>query len=154
LVFFNAFWGLHGMSLLLPPDPFKQIVMILVGISTAGLGLGIVLKIKQLGRKIIRDWRTQCIFFLFLSILLIVLAQSLFNIQYFVVKGDYIAFGHFTFIAFTAISMVLLLGYRTIIINTKLKRFQNESLLVALVILIIFSSTTFTWLVPNYYVGI
>jgi len=159
ILFFHAFWGDHGVSFQVPPNYFFLTVMIMVGISTAGLGYGIVIKIKRLGRKIIRNWKYQSIFALSLSIFFIVLAQSIISVQFYVVREDIppllrlIAAGWYTFIASTAISMVLLLGYRTIIINTRLKRFKNSAFLWAFIILIIFSSTTFYWLLPHYYVG-
>jgi len=152
ILFFHAFWGLHGMSFLIPPISFFFAVLILVGITTVGLGFGIVIKIKQLGRKIIRNWKYQSIFALALSIVLIMLAQSVFSVQNFIVLGYPFTLGHFTFIAFTAISMILMLGYRTIIINTRLKRFKNSAFLWAFIILIIFSSTTFYWFMPNWFV--
>jgi len=152
ILFFHAFWGLHGMSFLIPPISFFFTVLILVGITTVGLGFGIVIKIKQLGRKIIRNWKYQSIFALAFSIVLIMLAQSVFSIQNFIVLGYPFTIGHYTFIAFTAISMILMLGYRTIIINTKLKRFKNSAFLWAFIILIIFSSTTFYWFMPNWFV--
>jgi len=152
--FFRTFWGFYGLSFFVPPDFYFQIIMIMVGISAVGLGYGIALKIKQHGLKIFRNWKYQSIFALALSPLFITLAQSLFSVQLFISTGTMFLIGWFTFISFTAIAMILLLGFRTIIINTKLKRFKEESLLVAFVILIIFNLTTFFWLVPKYYVSV
>jgi len=153
-LFFRTFWGFFGMNLFVLPDLYYQTILIILGISIAGLGYGIALKIKHRGRKIIRDWRYQSIFALGLSTLFIILAQTLFNVQFFVSFGNIFPFSWFSFISFTAIAMILLLGFRTIIINSTLKRFKEESLLVSFIVLIIFSSTTFFWLVPNYYSGI
>jgi len=126
----------------------------MVGISIAGLGYGIAIKVKHLGRKIVRNWKYQSIFALALSTLFIFLAQALFNVQYYVIYEATFFPGWLIFISMTAIAMILLLGFRTIIINSKLKRFKDESLLVSFIILIIFNSTTILWLVPNYYAGI
>jgi len=149
--FFRTFWGFYGMSFFVPPDSYFQIIMILVGISMAGLGYGIALKVKQHGRKIIRNWKYQSIFVLALSTLFIFLAQSFFTVQRWIEVEEVFFIGWFISISFTAIAMILLLGYRTIIINTKLKRFKEESLLVAFVILIVFNATTFYWVVSKYY---
>jgi len=153
--FYWTFWGFFGMNFFGPPEFVKLIIIpILMGISISGLGFGIALKVKHLGCKIFRNWKYQSIFALALSTLFIILAQSLFNVQIFVVmEGKMFPNGWFVFISITAIAMVLLLGYRTIIINTKLKRFKEEFLLVAFIILIIFNITTFFWLVPKFYVG-
>jgi hypothetical protein len=151
--FFVTFWGFFGTSLHMAPGGFFGIVMIMVWTSVAGLGFGIVLKVKQHGRKIFRNWKYQSIFALALSFLLIVFAQAMFNVQYFLIHRSFVPPGWYSFISFTAIAVILLLGYRTIIINTKLKRFKEEFLLVAFVILIIFNVTTFYWLVTKYHVG-
>jgi len=142
------------MSLFVIPDLYFQIIIIMHGILIAGLGYGVALKVKHLGRKIVRNWKYQSIFVLALSTLFIFLAQSLFSVHMFVVNESLLDFGWFAFISMTAIAMILLLGYRTIIINSKLKRFQNEAILVIFIILIIFNTTTFYWLIPNYYSGI
>ena len=109
---------------------------------------------KKYGLKLFRDWKYQSIFALGLSILLLILGQSLLNIQMNVIEGFWLVHGWYLFITLTAISMLLFLGFRTIIINSKLKRFQNESLLVSLIIMFIFNTTTFYWLIPKYYVGL
>jgi len=124
-----------------------------MGISIACLGFGIAIKIKKHGRKIFRNWRYQSIFAVALSFPLILLGQLIFNLQYWVVDEKFLSVGWYSFISFTAIAMVLLLGYRTIIINTKLKRFKEESLFLAFIILIIFNATTFYEIIPNYYLG-
>jgi len=152
--FFVTFWGFFGTSLHLAPGGFFLIVMIMIGISVAGLGFGIALKVKHIGRKIFRNWKYQSIFALALSFLLIVFAQAMFNVQYFLIHGSFVPPGWYSFISITAIAVVLILGYRTIIINTKLKRFTEEFLLVAFVILIIFNASTFYWLVTKYYVAV
>jgi len=151
--FFRTFWGMYGTSHIYAPDTFFLIVIILMGISIACLGYGIAIRLKQQGSKIFRNWRYQSIFAVALSFPLILLGQLIFNLQYWVVDEKFLSVGWYSFISFTAIAMVLLLGYRTIIINTKLKRFKEESLLVALIILIIFNATTFYELIPNYYLG-
>jgi len=125
----------------------------MVGISIAGLGYGIALKVKHLGRKIVKDWRYQSIFVLALSTVFIILAQLIFNIQYFVSFGGIFPPGWFVYIAFTALALIFLLGFRTLI-NSILKRFKDESVLVAFIIFIIFSATTFYWLLPNYYMPV
>jgi len=153
-LFFATHWGFYGQSFFAPPDFYYLIIMGMVGISIAGLGYGIALKVKHLGRKIVRNWKYQSIFALALSTLLIFLAQALFNVQYYVIYEATFFPGWLIFISMTAIAMILLLGFRTIIINSKLKRFKDESLLVSFIILIIFNSTTILWLVPNYYAGI
>ncbi len=129
--------------------------MIFVGICIVGLVYGIVKKAKTHGFKIFRNWKYQSIFALSLSSLLIIISQSLISVQMFSIYGEgSIALGWYLYITITAISMLILLGFRTLIINSKLKKFQNESLLVAFIILIIFNTTTFYWLLPNYYVGV
>ena len=152
--FFVTFWGFFGTSLHMAPGGFFGIVMIMVWTSVAGLGFGIVLKVKQHGRKIFRNWKYQSIFALALSTFFIILAQSLFNVQIFLVmEGRMFPNGWFTFISFTAIAMVSLLGYRTIIINTKLRQLKEEFLLIAFIILIILNTSTFYWLIPKFYAG-
>jgi len=151
--FFRTFWGIYGMSLFSQPDLYFQIIMIMVGISSAGLGYGIALKLKHRGRKIVRDWRYQSIFAVALSTIFIILAQSLFSVHLFLLFKSTLPYGWLTFISFTAIAMLLLLGYRTLI-NNKLKRFKERSLLAAFIILIIFNVTTFYSLVPKYYAGV
>ena len=152
-IFFVTFWGDYGMSFLVPPTIFYLFVIVFVAISITGLGFGIALKVKHLGRKIIRNWKYQSIFALGLSTMLILLAQSIFNIQFFVIRGEMFPAGWFIIISFTAIATILMLGYRTIIINTVLKRFKNGALLWAFITLFVLSSTTFYWLVPQYYIG-
>jgi len=151
--FFASHWGFYGMNFLTPTGTYFEIITIMVLISTAGLIYGIVHKIKHHGRKIIRDWRYQSIFAVGLSTLVIFLAQFLFGAHFTVLGGDPIYFGWFAFISITALALVLLLGYRTIIINFKLNRFQYELVLLSFIILIIFNTTTFYWLVVNYYSG-
>ena len=152
--FFRTFWGMYGSSNLFAPSPFFQIVLVIIGISIAFLGYGIAIKLKQHGRKIFRNWRYQSILAVALSFPLIVLAQIIFNVHYQVIQQTFLAAGWYSFISFTAIAMVLLLGYRTLIINSKLKRFKEESLFVVFMTLIIFNATTFYWLIPNYYLGV
>jgi len=151
--FFRTFWGMYGSSNLFAPSPFFEIVSVIVGISIAFLGYGIAIKLKQHGRKIFRDWRYQSIFAVGLSFILIVIAQLIYNVHLQVVQNTFLAAGWYSFISFTAIAMVLLLGFRTII-NSKLKQFKEESLLGAFVILIIYNASTFYWLIPNYYQGV
>jgi len=74
--------------------------------------------------------------------------------MHYLLGGIGVNVGWYVFITITAISMLILLGFRTLIINSKLKNFQNESLLVSFVILVIFNATTFYWLLPNYYAGV
>ena len=133
-VFFNSFWGTFGFSYIVAPSPYFQIVIIFICISIAGLGYGIAVKLKQHGGKIFRNWRYQSIFVFGLSFPLIILAQLMFNIQYWAISEQAVPAGWYTFISFTAIAMILLLGYRTIIINSKLKQFKEESLLAAFII--------------------
>ena len=153
--FYWTFWGFFGMHFFEPPYFIKTILVpILMGISISGLGFGIALKVKQYGLKIVRNWKYQSIFALALSTSFIILAQSLFNVQIFLVmEGRMFPNGWFTFISFTAIAMVSLLGYRTIIINTKLRRLKEEFLLIAFIILIILNTSTFYWLIPKFYAG-
>jgi len=154
-IFFISFWGDFGMSFFFLPEVVYQIIIIMLGISIAVLGYGIALKVKHLGRKIVRNWKYQSIFALALSTLLIIIAQSIFNVQYFITyDGALFTPGWFIFISFTALATVLLLGFRTIIINSKLKRFKEESLLLSFIIMIVFSSSTMLWLVAKYYSGI
>jgi len=152
--FFHSFWGNYGTSNLILPSTYFQVVMVILGILIVGLGYGITIMLKKHGSKIFRNWRYQSIFAVALSFLLIVLAQLIFNIQYQVIRHEFLAAGWYSFISFTAIAMVLLLGFRTIIINTRLKRFKEESFLGVFIILIIFNVTTFYWLIPNYYLGV
>jgi len=153
--FFYFFWGRYGWSGLIPPSPYFEGIMIFVGICIVGLVYGIVKKAKTHGFKIFRNWKYQSIFALSLSSLLIIISQSLISVQMFSIYGEgSIALGWYLYITITAISMLILLGFRTLIINSKLRKFQNESLLVAFVILVIFNATTFYWLIPKYYLGI
>ena len=152
--FFYYFWGSYGWSFHLPQFPYFEVIMIFVGICIVGLVYGIVKKIKTQGIKIFRNWKYQSIFALTLSIFLIIIGQSFLSIQSYVTIGIGIISGWYIFITFTAISMLILLGYRTLIINSKLRKFQNESLLVAFVILVFFNATTFYWLIPKYYLGV
>jgi len=153
-IFFHSFWGMYGTSQVWAPPAYFQIVLVLIGISIACLGYGIAIKLKQHGSKIFRNWRYQSIFAVAISFVLIIVGQIIFNIQHWVVEGGFLAAGWYSFISFTAIAMVLLLGYRTMIINTKLKRFKEEFLLGVFILLIIFNATTFYELIPNYYVGV
>ncbi len=153
--FFKYFWGWYGWSFLTPPSPYFEVIMIFVVICIVGLVYGIVKKTKTHGFRIFRNWKYQSIFALSLSSLLIIISQSLISVQMFYLLGGIgINVGWYIFITITAISMLILLGFRTLIINSKLKNFQNESLLVAFVILVIFNATTFYWLLPKYYAGV
>ena len=155
-LFFKSFWGLYGWSFHFPPFPFIQITIILTGISIAGLGYGLYRASKKIGFKLIRKWKYQSIFTLSLSIVFIIAAQVIVSIQSYY-GLDYKAglfFGWYLFIAITAISMLVFLGYRTLIFNSKLKKYENESLLVTLFLLLVYNATTFYWLVPKYYLGL
>jgi len=154
--FFKTFWGTYGWSFYIPESPYFEAIIIFVGICIAGLGYGIVKRIKKRDSKILREWRYQSIFILGLSIVLLIIGQLIISVQayYSLDYGAGLFLGWYLFITITAISMLILLGFRTLIINSKLKKFQNESLLVAFIILIIFNTTTFYWLLPNYYVGV
>jgi len=151
-IFTTTFWGFYGTSLFLLPFIVYFLILFFLIISIIGLGFGIVLKVKQHGHKIVRDWRYQSIFTLALSFLLIIFLQAMFNVQYYLQHESFVPPGWYSFISFTAIAMILLLGYRTLI-NNKLKSFKERSLLTAFIILIVFNVTTFYWLVPKYYVG-
>jgi len=153
-ILFHTFWGVYGSSTLWTPYPYFHIVIIMVCISIIGLGFGITIKLKKQGSDIFRDWRYQSIFVVGLSFVFLILAQLVFNIQYYYIAKELISAGWYSFISFTAIAMVLLLGYRTIIINSKLKRFKEESLFGVFIVLIILNITTFYWLVPKYYLGV
>jgi len=152
--FFYLFWGIYGWSFHRPPFPYFEVIIIFVGICIVGLVYGIVKKTKTQGFRIFRNWKYQSIFALALSIFFIILGQSFLSIQSYASLGFGIIGGWYLFITFTAISMLVLLGFRTLIINSKLKKFQNESLLAVFIILVIFNVTTFYWLVPKYYVGV
>ena len=128
--------------------------MIFVGVCIVGLVYGIIKKAKKYGFRIFRNWKYQSIFALSLSIFLIIIGQSFISIQSILIIGIGIIGGWYIFITITAISMLMLFGFRTLIINSKLKKFQNESLLVTFVILVIFNATTFYWLIPKYYLGV
>lgn len=149
--FFNFFWGVYGWSFHHPSFPYFEVIMIFVGICIVGLVYGIVKKTKTYGFRIFRNWKYQSIFALALSIFFIIIGQSFISIQSYVTIGTGIVGGWYLFITITAISMIILLGFRTLIINSKLKNIQNELLLVSFVILIIFYVTTFYWLLPKYY---
>jgi len=80
---------------------------------------------------------------------IIISVQAYYSLDY----GAGIYLGWYLFITITAISMLVLLGFRTLIINSKLKKFQYESLLASLILLFVFNATTFYWLIPKYYLG-
>ena len=154
--FFKSFWGLYGWSFYFPPFPYNELIILFTGISIAGLVYGIIKQSKKHGPHLFRFWKYQSILLISFSILLMIIAQIIISIQsYFGL--DYKAglfLGWYLFMTITPTSMLVLLGFRTLIINSKLKRFQNESLFVALVILVIFNTTTLYWLIPKYYVGV
>jgi len=155
-LFFKAFWGLYGWSFHFPPYPFIQITIILTGISIAGLGYGIFRTSKKIGFKLIRNWKYQSIFTLSLSIVFLISAQVIVSIQAFY-GLDYkagIFFGWYLFITITPISMLVFLGFRTFIFNSKLKKYENESLLVSLLLLLAYNASTFYWLLPKYYLEV
>ena len=155
-LFFKGFWGTYGWSINWAPFPYYEITAILIGISIGGLGYGIFRTSKKIGFKLIRNWKYQSIFILSLSILFLIAAQVIVSIQIHFVLDSFksgLWFGWYLFITITAISLFVFLGYRTLIINSKLKKFQNESLLASFLILLAYNITTFYWLVPKYYLG-
>ena len=152
--FFKFFWGAYGWNFYFPPFPYYEIIMIFVGICFAGLVYGITKRIKQSGSKLFQDWRYASVFVLSLSILFIILGQSFISIPTYYALGFGVMSGWYLFIAITAISMLVILGFRTFIINSVLKKFHNESLLISFIILVIFNASVLFWLIPKYYLGI
>jgi len=152
--FFKFFWGAYGWNFYFPPFPYYEIIMIFVGICLAGLVYGITKRIKQSGSKLFQDWRYASVFVLSLSILFIILGQSFISIPTYYALGFGVMSGWYLFIAITAISMLVILGFRTFIINSVLKKFHNESLLISFIILVIFNASVLFWLIPKYYLGI
>ena len=152
--FFGNFWGAFGWNFNYPPYPYMEVVEIACIGSTIGLGILILRKLYHKRLQIIYDWRYQCIFVMFLSIIIIILGQSFLNIQFYKIYGFYFTNGWYLFIALTAISILFMLGFKSLIFNFRIKKMETEFLLAEFVTLIVFSSTIFFYLLRKYYLGV
>lgn len=112
---FLNFWGLFGWSFIRLPWVYYQIALVISLASIGGIGFFIFQNRKNIP-SIIRKWKYQTIIIFSLTIILLVLAMSYINFQYYLnsdKKYDLVFTGSwYTFAATSAVSILLIGGLK------------------------------------------
>jgi len=147
------FWGRFAWDVFPPDELYFQMVKIFIFISIVGLSWYIWKAVKMNRLRVFKDFKIQILIVFMVPFLIIFIGQLYVNFQLTLMIRPFQANAWYLFIAMTAIATFLILGYRGLINNTRLRRIKNELLIVELMILIVLNSSVFFHLLPKYYVG-